>query len=223
MYVRYYMTATPLTIETDKSIEEARQLLNSYHFRHLPVVDENGNLLGMVTDRDLRSAYPSTVIDATDREEILTRVREKPVSEIMSTNNTVLDPYSTLDDALLLFEKRTVGALPVVNNGGQVIGILSFNDLLKAWRSLFGLGEKGSVLIAIEADEESLSLSRLVRVLEEHRVIFTRLVRTTGIDGEPAIIYLRINTYNVRSVNRILVDAGFKLHQPEPDFDFLDE
>ncbi len=218
MYIRYYMTTTPLTVEPNKSIEEAKLLLTSYHFRHLPVVDESGNLLGMVTDRDLRSAYPSTVLDDKDREEVLAKVRGKKVSEIMSTNNVVLNPFSTLDDALLLFEKRTIGALPVVNNSGLVVGIFSFNDLMKAWRSLFGLGEKGSVLIAIEADDQSLSLSRLVRVLEEHQVSFTRLVRTEGSQGEPAMVYLRINTFNLRAVNRVIVDAGFKMHQPESDF-----
>lgn len=217
MYVRYYMTPSPVTVGPDKSIEEARQLLENYHFRHLPVVDEFGSLLGMVTDRDLRSAYPSSILDTDERQKILDRVLQKPVRDIMSTNNVVLSPLSTIDDALLFFEKRTIGALPVVNKNKLVVGILSFNDLMKAWRSLFGLGEMGSVLVAIEADEQSRSLSRLVQVLEEQNVLFSRLIRTGGAIGEPAMIYLRINTYNVRAVHRVIAEAGFKLHLPEPD------
>jgi len=209
------MTKSPVTIGPEKSIEEAQQLLENYHFRHLPVVDEFGSLLGMVTDRDLRSAYPSSVLEEEDRQKVMERILEKPVKDIMSTNNVVLSPLSTLDDALLLFEKRTIGALPVVNNNRLVVGILSFNDLMKAWRSLFGLGEKGSVMVAIEADEKSRSLSRLVKVLEEQNVLFTRLIRTGGAAGEPAMIYLRLNTYNVRAVHRAIAEAGFKLHIPE--------
>jgi len=217
MYVRYYMTPSPVTVSPEKSIAEAHRLLENYHFRHLPVVDEFGSLLGMVTDRDLRSAYPSTILDEGERQKILDRVMQKPVGDIMSTDNVVLSPLSTIDDALLFFEKRTVGALPVVSGNRLVVGILSFNDLLKAWRSLFGLGEKGSVLVAIEADESPRSLSRLVRVLEEQNVLFTRLIRTGGSAGEPAMVYLRINTYNVRAVHKAIAEAGFKLHIPEPD------
>lgn len=217
MYVRYYMTPSPVTVGPEKTIEEAYRLLQNFHFRHLPVVDEFGSLLGMVTDRDLRSAYPSSILDEDERQKVMERVARKPVREIMSTNNVVLSPLSTLDDALLFFEKRTVGALPVVSSNRLVVGILSFNDLLKAWRSLFGLGEKGSVLIAIEANESSRSLSRLVKVLEEQNVLFTRLIRTGGSEGEPAMIYLRINTYNVRAVHKAIAEAGFKLHIPEPD------
>lgn len=215
MYVRYYMTESPVTIGPEKTIEEAYRLLKNYNFRHLPVVDEFGNLLGMVTDRDLRSAYPSSMLDEEDQQRELDRVSKKPVKDIMSMNNAVLSTLSTLDDALLLFERRTVGALPVVNNNRLVVGILSFNDLMKAWRSLFGLGEKGSVLIAIEADAIPRSMSRLVQVLEEHEVMFTRLIRTEGIHGEPPMIYLRINTYNVRAVHKAIIAAGFKLHIPE--------
>jgi len=220
MYVQYYMTASPVTIGPDKNIEEARQLLENYHFRHLPVVDEFGSLLGMVTDRDLRSAYPSSVLDSSERQEILDRVRSTPVADIMSSDNVFLSPQSTLDDALLMFEKRSVGALPVVNINMLVVGILSFNDLLKAWRSLFGLGEKGSALVAIESAENSPPLGRLVDVLEEFAVPFTRLVRTDGSGREPAMLYLRINTFNIRAVHKAIEKAGFSVHHPDTDPEF---
>lgn len=217
MYVRYYMTLSPITVKPDLCIDDAKAILDSRKFRHLPVVDGEGRLLGMVTDRDIRSAYPSTMLSAEERQQILNRVRQTPVGDIMSANNMVLTATSTLDDALLLFERKSVGALPVLDEGGRVIGILSFNDLLKAWRSLFGLGEKGSVLLSIEVGEEPRSLSRLVQVLEELNVPFTRLVRTDGSGREPAMIYLRINTFNIRSVHKAVEKAGFTVYQPTPD------
>ena len=217
MYVKYYMTPSPVTIKSHISIEEARQLLENYHFRHLPVVNEFGILQGMITDRDLRSAFPSSVLGEEERENILDRVQNIPVVDIMSLNTVVLTTLSTLDDAFLLFEKRTVGALPVVNERNQVVGILSFNDVMKAWRSLFGLGEKGSVLVAIEVNESSRSLSKLVQVLEEIGVHFTRLIRTDGSGGGPAMIYLRINTFNVRAVYKAIDASGFTVHIPSGD------
>lgn len=217
MYVKYYMTPSPVTIKPHKSIEEARLLLENYHFRHLPVVNELGMLQGMITDRDLRSAFPSSILDDTERDKILDRVQKIPVADIMSMNTVVLTTLSTLDDAFLLFEKRTVGALPVLNDRNQVVGILSFNDVMKAWRSLFGLGEKGSVLVAIEVNDSSRSLCTLVQVLEDIKVHFTRLIRTDGSGREPAMIYLRINTFNVRAVYKAIDAAGFTVHLPSED------
>jgi len=214
MYVRYYMTASPITVRPDLRIDEAKVLLDSHNFRHLPVVDGEGRLLGMVTDRDIRSAFPSTVLSVEDSQQIMNRVRQIPVGDIMSANNMVLTTNSTLDDALLLFERKSVGALPVLDETGRVQGILSFNDLLKAWRSLFGLGEKGSVLLVIEVGAEPRSLSKLVQVLEELSVPFTRLIRTDGSGREPAMIYLRINTYNIRAVHKAIEKAGFTVYHP---------
>ncbi|MHB8789375.1 MAG: CBS domain-containing protein [Desulfobulbaceae bacterium] len=217
MYVRYYMTVSPITVNPEMRIDEAKALLERHHFRHLPVVDGEGRLLGMVTDRDIRSAFPSTMLTVEEHQQILNRVRLIPVGDIMSANNMVLTTTSTLDDALLLFERKSVGALPVLDEDGRVAGIMSFNDLLKAWRSLFGLGEKGSVLLAIEVSAEPRSLSKLVQVLEELNVPFTRLVRTDGSGREPAMIYLRINTYNIRAVHKAVEKAGFTVYHPKQD------
>jgi acetoin utilization protein AcuB len=217
MYVRYYMTVSPITVNPEMRIDEAKALLERHHFRHLPVVDGEGRLLGMVTDRDIRSAFPSTMLTVEEHQQILHRVQQIPVGDIMSANNMVLTTTSTLDDALLLFERKNVGALPVMDEGGRVAGIMSFNDLLKAWRSLFGLGEKGSVLLAIEVSAEPRSLSNLVQVLEELNVPFTRLIRTDGSGREPAMIYLRINTYNIRAVHKAVEKAGFTVYHPKQD------
>ena len=85
-----------------------------------------------------------------DLQEKLDRVQNISVSEIMSTKTMVLRYMSTLDDAMLFFEKRMIGAMPVLDDMGKVIGILSFKDLLKAWRETFGLGGKGAFLIPLE-------------------------------------------------------------------------
>ena len=214
MFIHYYMTPSPVTIQAHMYIAEARDLLGHKHFRHLPVVDNDGRLQGMITDRDLRSADPSTVLNADERQRILDRVQKTRVKAIMSTDYLSLKTVSTLDDALLLFEKKPVGALPVLDSAGKVVGIFSLDDLTRAYRSLFGLGEKGSVLIAIENQTDSPSLSRLVQVLEEHNVLFTRLVCSDGKGKEPAMIYLRINTCNIPAVHRAVEKAGFIVHVP---------
>ncbi len=206
MYIARHMTPDPITISSTVLLPEARSLLNDYHFRHLPVVDDKGQLVGMLTDRDLRSAYPSSVLSNSERRLVYERVEQTAVAEIMSTDCVSLAPDSTLDDALLLFDRDQMGALPVLVDE-RVVGIFSIMDLTTAYKKLFGVGEKGSLLMALDDYGSPGIMTRIVTTLEEHEIPFTRLLRIHG-GGAGSTIYLRLNTYNITKVYTLLEDAG---------------
>lgn len=214
MFIADYMTADPLTITADTLITEARRLLDDNHFRHLPVVDGSRKLIGVVTDRDLRSAFPSTVLDDDDRERAFNSLAETTVGEIMSTNCSCVGIEATLDDALLVFDRDKVGALPVVTEDDVVIGIFSMRDLTAAYKKLFGAAEKGSSLIAVlDETKSNNSLSRIATILEENDIQCTRLIKIgkeTGFDR----IYMRVNSLKVGNVHKYLQDSGFTLLKP---------
>lgn len=214
MFIADYMTVDPVTITADTPLPEARQLLDDHLFRHLPVVDAEKKLIGVVTDRDLRSAYPSTVIDDEMRETIFRIVEKTPVSEIMTVNCSCIGIDATLDDALLVFDRDKVGALPVVTDEDVVIGIFSMRDLTAAYKKLFGAAEKGSSLIAVlDQGKSRKSLSRIASLLEENDVQCTRLIKIAQESGFDRI-YLRVNTYKVSNVHKLLQDSGFTLLKP---------
>jgi acetoin utilization protein AcuB len=209
MYILRHMTPDPITISPAMLLPEARALLNEYHFRHLPVVDEYGKLVGILTDRDLRSAYPSSVITESERMLVYERVQATPVSEIMSTDCVTLGVHSTLDDALFLFDRDQNGALPVLD-GERVIGIFSIRDLNAAYRTLFGVGEKGAVLIAINDDGSPTIMTKLVTLLEQERIPFTRVLRIHDkVDGDT--IFVRINTFKIAAVLGLFEENGFSV------------
>ena len=218
MYILRHMTPAPLTVGPDILIPEAREILNSNRFRHLLIIDKDWRLLGMVTDRDIRSAYPSSLLSGEDRSRALDQVSRTPVMEIMSTDLVSLLPHSTIDDALLLLEKKRVGAIPVLDENGVVVGIFSIRDLIRAYKRIFGLAEKGSALVTITDDGEPHILARIVRILEKEGIPFTRLSRTRMSEDEksPGIVYIRAQTYNISAVHTVLADAGFELVEPEP-------
>ncbi len=210
------MTPSPITIGPDQTVAEAIEILNQYRFRHIPVVDDNNVLLGMLSDRDLRSATPSTVARSKERQNVEHQVSNTLVTEVMSEDCLTLNTLSTLDRALLQLQSENVGALPVVNEQQQVIGILSVMDLLKAYRFMFGLGEKGSALVAIKDNGDEEALSKIAKVMEDTNVAFTRLIRTKETENGEPMIYLRINTYNIRAVHKAIEAAGFTVHIPRP-------
>jgi acetoin utilization protein AcuB len=200
------MIKDPVTVSPDMSLPDARRLLNENHFRHLPVVDAEGKLVGMVTDRDLRSAYPSSVLTESERQQDYERVSKATVADIMSTECMSLHPESTLDDALLLFDRKGVGALPVLESG-RVVGIFSSHDLLASYKELFGVGEKGSVLLGVEDDGQKGLMTRIVTLLEQHEIPFTRLLRIEDAEHGNRI-YLRLNTFKIAAVLALLREEG---------------
>ncbi len=214
MFIADYMTANPLTITADTLIPEARRLLDDNHFRHLPVVDKQVRLIGVVTDRDLRSAYPSSLLDEKRRKEVLALVERTPVETIMSTNCSCVSIEATLDDALLVFDRDKVGALPVVTEDDVVIGIFSMRDLTAAYKKLFGAYEIGSSLIAVlDETKNHNSLSRIASLLEENDVQCTRLIKIGQRNGFDRI-YMRVSSFKVGSVYKHLQDSGFTLLKP---------
>lgn len=214
MFIANYMTANPLTITADVLLPEARRLLDEHHFRHLPVVDSDNRLIGVVSDRDLRSAAPSTILDDNTREKHFKIFQQTPVSEIMSTNCSCVGIDASLDDALIVFNRDKVGALPIVAEDDTVIGIFSMRDLTAAYKKLFGAAENGFSLIAVLDEARSdTSLSRIALLLEQNNITCTRLIKIAH-EGSFDRIYMRVNTDKVGNFYKVLQDNGFTLLKP---------
>ena len=207
------MTPDPITISSETFLPEARQILNEYHFRHLPVVDGGRKLLGIITDRDLRSAYPSSVVCKSGRMLTYEQVEKTKVAEIMTTSCATLRIDATIDDALMVFDMKNVGGIPVLSEEDVVLGIFSLRDLTAAYMKLFGISDKGSVLIGIEDDGREGIMGKIVTLLEENAIPLTRLIRMKK-NREEANIFMRINTQNPNLVYKLLARNGFGLLKP---------
>jgi len=219
MYVTESMTPAPLCLRPEMSLRQVRELIAARRFRHFPVTDAAGRLVGMVSDRDLRSAFPSTALNPTVREDQLARLAQVPVESIMSRPAIALPLHATLDDALLLFDRHCIGALPVVDHDGAVAGIVTVRDVLGAYRRLFGIGGAGSSLIEVRDDGRPGLLSRVAAALEVGGIACTRIVRTgggEGADSGPATVYARVQSYNIHAVHQALQAAGLEIVSQKP-------
>ncbi len=119
------MTANPRTILDTASVAEAIEVLEELDVRHLPVVDSEGNLVGMLSDRDLRPL-------ATEQdEEGLVRRMRTPVVDLM-TGGVVSVVFDTdVREIIELMLDHRIGAVPVVDGEGQIVGIVSYVDILR--------------------------------------------------------------------------------------------
>jgi len=214
------MTADPLCLHPEMSLRQVRDLISGKSFRHFPVTDAAGRLVGMVSDRDLRSAFPSTALNPTVRQDQLERLEQVRVESIMSRPPIALPRDATLDDALLLFDRHSIGALPVVDHDARIVGIITVRDVLGAYRRLFGIGGAGSSLVAVRDDGRPSLMSRIAAALDACGIICTRLVRadsTDRPDGVPGTTYARVQTYNIHAVHQALRAAGLETVQRKPE------
>jgi acetoin utilization protein AcuB len=122
-----WMTEAVLAVETFDSIAVARQLMSKHRVNQLPVLD-NDNLIGIVTDRDIRDAYPTSMM--IDRGEEIDRFAEKiTVEEVMTHDVFIVRPETALATAVSLLRRHRIGSLPVVKDQ-KLVGIITRSDIL---------------------------------------------------------------------------------------------
>jgi CBS domain-containing protein len=130
MVVEEVMSMQPIVIRLTDTIRRAMSASMEGDVRHLPVVDD-GQLVGIVSDRDLRDAFRTLCYSASGDDDPL----DQPIARIMSSDVICVDAEAELGDVIDLMIEHKVGAIPVVKVGSQeLIGIVSYVDLLRAAR-----------------------------------------------------------------------------------------
>lgn len=204
VFVEDYMTAQPQTASPDDLVTVAAKRMRRAGIRHLPVLDESRRLVGIVTDRDIRSADGFEAQAAAG----LT------VGEIMTADPVTLGLSATLDEALRAFATRRVGAIPIVE-GGRLVGILSRSDLLRTFHHLLGLDEEGRTIeVALPGGFDDLrhAFDALANCREAVISAVVSKMRRDG--GEPAL-YLRVAPDQFTQIERRLREAALILLAPE--------
>ena len=125
------MTPAPYTIEAESPVADAMETMENLHIRHLPVVHK-GQLVGVVSDRDLRSHAPPDDF-AMDNLGTTMDLMDRAVGQVMTPNPKNIDPNASITDAIDAMLEWRIGSLCVVHNE-RLVGILSQLDLLRAVR-----------------------------------------------------------------------------------------
>jgi acetoin utilization protein AcuB len=138
MQVRDVMTANPMTIDPEAPVETAVATMRERSLRHLPVVDGQGRLIGIVTDRDLRSAmFGSALVEHLPAEQdgrlraLTATLDDVRVSHVMTWRVITTGPGAPVAQAAAIMANFRVGSLPVVEDT-RLVGIVTEHDVLKA-------------------------------------------------------------------------------------------
>ncbi|MBI4525059.1 MAG: CBS domain-containing protein [Deltaproteobacteria bacterium] len=127
--VRERMTVRPVTVKPLQSIHDAIEKMKKGGFRHLPVVDDRGRLIGMLSDRDIRLVRPSLAF--VSHEDAALQLWSTAVRQAAVFDPVTIQPDAPLEQAAELMLRWEIGGLPVVDQKGSLAGIITYTDLLR--------------------------------------------------------------------------------------------
>jgi acetoin utilization protein AcuB len=213
MFVSRSMSRKVVTVEKETGLLQARNLMNKHQIRHLPVVDQDNRLVGIVTDRDMRSALPLALMKGSGHPEEEEKYAHVKVEDVMTSNPLTIHPTHTLQDALLLIQEKKVGAFPVVNEKGILMGILSVRDLLRAFINVMGIHEPGTLLCVL-VEEKVGQLKKIVDVATSENISMGSILVARYWEENKRAVFPYLLTNNVTRVKKKLQDLGFELLDP---------
>ena len=208
LLVRDSMTREVVTVGPETTAAEALALCREKGIRHLPVL-EGGWLVGMISDRDLRSATPA--LGDSDRAEALERIR---VADEMAKEVATVRPEDPIEEAAIEMYERKIGCLPVVDDG-DLVGIVTSSDVMRAFVRLVGAHAPGS-RIEVALSRRPGAFAGVAGILQNAGVnIVSVLASSKGEDeaGERVAVF-RIDTIDPRRVVEDLEAAGYAVRWP---------
>ena len=207
-FLRERIQRHPETISPDASFFEARNLVHEKGVRHLPVVDKNGKLVGIVTDGDIREAAPSdaTLLSVQELNYLLGKLK---VSSFMTPKNKLITitPDALIEEAVQLMHDHKIGALPVVE-GGRLYGIFTETDALDHFVDIFGLKQKGTRL-TVTLDDKPGTLLGILEVFKKHNINMISIVTPSFLVEGKRIAAIRIKTEDYKDAVKDLEKAGY--------------
>lgn len=208
MFVANIMTKNPVTVGPEEKIDEASFVMRKNHFRRLPVV-KDGEVVGMVSDRDIMQVAPSpaTTLSKYEVNSLLAKIR---VKDIMSKTVYTIQADATIEEAALMMYKQKIGGMPVLSSTGCIIGIITETDVFKAVVDIMGL-TKSNARLTIHGKDGVGVVQDVAKIFSDMGINITSLVSTkTGEGGEFELV-IRADVKNISEIERKLQEKGYML------------
>ncbi|WP_147819599.1 CBS and ACT domain-containing protein [Salidesulfovibrio onnuriiensis] len=201
MLVREWMTRNVITLGATSSVLDASAILHAKNIRQFPVVDESGDLVGIVSDRDIRDAMPSKYLAGDN-------AANGGLSTLTAGDIMTMDPITVAQDTAMdivaeSLVNNKVGGLPVVD-GKKLIGIITQADVMRFMCSATG-AIRGGTQFAFRLEAKPGPLAALLNDLRDKSVVFTSVFTSYELEN-PGYrhAYIRVSDVGDRSVEDLV-------------------
>lgn len=208
MIVEKIMRKDVYTLKPTNTVKDALKLMREKRIRHIPILDDNENLIGLVTEHDVKNALPANIKESIDL-----KFSETPIEEIMVKDPIIGHPLDLVEEVALTFYETKIGCLPIVS-GGKLVGIVTTTDLLYSYIELTGANQPSSKL-EIRVHDKPGELSIITEVFKKHKanVLSLYIYPDPEIDG-CRILSIRARILNPLTIIEDLRKEGFTVLWP---------
>lgn len=208
MIVEEIMKTDVATLTTENTIADAINLMDTKKIRHIPIINSQQNVVGLITDRDVRDANPSSFY-AEEHRDIL----DKPLHMIMQTDIITGHPLDFVEEIAAVFYEHHISCLPIVKEN-KLAGIITETDLLRTLVELTGAHQPGSV-IEVRVRNMVGVLSDVTGVIKQRKAsIQSVLVYPDKKDENYKHLVIRLRTMNPMNIIEDLKSAGHTVLWP---------
>ena len=208
MPVQNWMTTDVVSVTPETSLLKVGKLMKDHHVRRLPVLDDAGRVVGIISDRDVRDASPSkaTTLDMYEMHYLLAELKAK---NIMTAKPITVKPTDTVEQAALIMLDNKVGGLPVVDDAGKLVGIISDHDVFKAMVDITG-ARLGGLQFAVELPDQPGTARPLFDLLRAHNARLLSVLTVSNADGNRHL-FIRVRDLENSKAEQELMDGVGKL------------
>jgi acetoin utilization protein AcuB len=208
MLVGERMTRNPVTILDTASIDDGIHLMRERKVRRLPVLDESGMMVGIVSDKDLLHAAPSpaTSLSVYELHYLLAKLT---IKQVMSSPVISVSPDTPLEEAARVMADNKIGGLPVTE-GDRLVGIITETDVFKILVELLGARAPGQ-RVTLRVREGKGVLARLTAALSDINANIISVVTYTGATPDDRLIMVKLSEADSAAVRSALSGLGVEV------------
>ncbi|MDD5093188.1 MAG: CBS domain-containing protein [Dehalococcoidia bacterium] len=210
MFIRQCMRTPVITTTPNTPIHMAQTMMRDNRIHHLPVVDGNGKLIGMLTDARLRESIASLGSSQSGRHSG-DSISTTTVQKVMASDVVTILPDAYVSQAASVGRKHRVGALPVVDGSGKMIGIITTTDLIRLFEEIMRPREHGANLY-FESETKQEDLPDIIQVLNSHHArIVTLMTVPPGREVEK-LFAVHVEASDLAAIGDALRKQGYKFN-----------
>ncbi|NDV24028.1 CBS and ACT domain-containing protein [Desulfovibrio sp. JC022] len=202
MLVKNWMSKDIVTLTHDRSMMKAAKLLKDNDISRLPIVDDEGVLVGIVSDRDIKEASPSKAT-TLDMHELYYLLSEIKVKDIMSRKVITVSVEDTVEKAAVVMEENKIGGLPIVDAENKCVGIITNTDVFKVLINITGVLD-GGVQVGLALSNEPGSLNGVLDYLKDNGGRVMSILTSYEPEQENMRhVFIRIHDMDKATLNKI--------------------
>ncbi len=189
MLVGNWMTKDVISVDVNDSMQDAARLIRKHKIKRLPVM-ENGKLVGIVTDRDLKRASASDVT-TLEIHELLFLISEIKISDIMTKDPITIPLDYTIDEAAQILLEHKLSGAPVVDDEGQVAGIITQTDIFRVLVLFTGV-KKAGIQFAFQLEDRPGSIKEVSDIMRNYGCLLVSILSGQDVQAGYRRVYIRV-------------------------------